>query len=381
MDMRNMKKHSCLVFCTVLFLSLSSCKEEDPLEPGLTDQSFVPVLVSPPAGATTSIPCMMEWTSTKACDSYRIQICTSPEFEKPLIDQDVNRSLEFILDTGLPENRYYWRVSGTASDRTVWSESRAFNLVPRSDHMVCIPAGRFLMGNVSGHPAGEEDETPVHEVVITRPFLMGRTEVTQAQYEAVMGNNPSSFTGEDHPVEEISWGAAVAFCNALSILEGYDTCYTNGSEGTICDFTANGYRLPTEAEWEYACRGGTGTDVYTGNLTSNECDPLDPALDAAAWYCGNAKETTQPVASKMPNGYGLYDMHGNVWEWCWDRYDAHYYSESPLENPRGPATGKTRVFRGGSYRNLAQSCRSAIRSNFYGGYRYSYYGFRVVRSY
>jgi len=247
--------------------------------------------------------------------------------------------------------------------------------------MALIPAGTFRMGNITDHPDGWAYEKPVHEVTITRPFLMARTEVRQEQYEAVMGSNPSSFKGPDLPVERVSWYDAVEFCNALSRREGLDPCYSGSGASIVCDFSANGYRLPTEAEWEYACRAGTETDFHTGNMTHSGSSPLDPALDRAGWYLGNSGSTTHPVGEKEANAFGLSDMHGNVYEWCWDWYGGGYYAFSPAEDPRGPASGSYRVFRGGSCYDIAGDCRSAYRYYNCPFVRNYVYGFRVVRTY
>jgi formylglycine-generating enzyme required for sulfatase activity len=245
--------------------------------------------------------------------------------------------------------------------------------------MALIPAGTFRMGNITEHPEGLVAESPVHEVTITRPFLMARTEVTQAQYEAVMGSNPSHFKGPDLPVERVSWYEAVEFCNELSRQEGLDPCYSGSGSSILCDFTANGYRLPTEAEWEYACRAGTETDFYTGNMTHSGSSPLDPALDRAGWYDGNSGSRTHPVGEKEPNAFGLYDMHGNVSEWCWDWYGS--YASSPAGDPRGPASGSSRVLRSGSWDYIARYCRSAYRNTTNPVSRSYIFGFRLVRTY
>ena len=247
--------------------------------------------------------------------------------------------------------------------------------------MALIPAGSFRMGNITDHPDGANREKPVHEVSITRPFLMGRTEVTQAQYEAVMGSNPSYFKGPDMPVERVSWYDAVEFCNELSRQEGLDPCYSGSGASILCDFTANGYRLPTEAEWEYACRAGMETDFHTGNMTHSDTSPLDPALDRAGWYYGNSGGSTHPVGEKEANAYGLYDMHGNVWEWCWDWNAVDYYASSPAEDPRGPVSGSHRVLRGGSWGYNARICRSAFRGFNNPDYLNLDIGFRLVRTY
>jgi len=244
--------------------------------------------------------------------------------------------------------------------------------------MEFIPAGSFRMGDITG--TGHRDETPVHEVLITRAFMMSRTQVTMKQYRVVMGCNPSRFRGPDMPVEQVSWYDAVKFCNELSRLEGLDPCYSGSGSSMVCDFEAGGYRLPTEAEWEYACRAGTETDFHTGNMTHPEDEPLDPALDRAGWYDGNSEGGTHPVGRKEANDFYLYDMHGNVWEWCWDWNANDYYASSPAEDPRGPVSGSSRVLRGGSWRDFARFCRSAYRNDFLPDYRYYDYGFRVVRT-
>lgn len=162
--------------------------------------------------------------------------------------------------------------------------------------MVLIPAGSFLMGNITNPDWSETGyEVPVHRVTLTRPFLMSRTEVTQKQYEAVMGINPSHIKGLDLPVASVSWIAGVEFCNELSRRESLNPCYTGSGVNIGCDFDANGYRLPTEAEWEYACRAGTETDFYTGNMTRSGYIP-DSALERAGWYICNSGANQEPSA-------------------------------------------------------------------------------------
>ena len=215
-----------------------------------------------------------------------------------------------------------------------------------------IPAGTFTMGDASG----DDDETP-HEVTLTKPFKMGVHEVTQAQYEQVMGVNPSKFKGADNPVEKVSWDDAVEFCRRLSELPA------EKEAGHV-------YRLPTEAEWEYACRAGTTTNFGFGDDDSN--------LDDYAWFRENSAEKTHPVGGKKPNAWGLYGMHGNVGEWCQDWKED--YPAGAVTDPTGPASGLYRVIRGGSYLKPAEYCRSASRSGGYPSYRYYYDGFRVSLS-
>jgi formylglycine-generating enzyme len=234
-----------------------------------------------------------------------------------------------------------------------------------SGTMVLIPAGTFQMGQL-------DIVTPVHTVNITKAFYMGKYEVTQKQYEDVIGSNPSRFAGNpNNPVEQVSWYDAVQFCNELSKKEGLEQCYTlEGGTTWRCDFEKKGYRLPTEAEWEYTCRAGTLTDYYTGTTESQ--------LASAGWYDGNSNSTTRPFGQKVPNKFGVYDMHGNVWEWCWDWYSD--YIAGSCDDPTGPITGSYRVLRGGSWNDEASSCRSANRINTDSDNRISIDGFRVVRT-
>ena len=237
-----------------------------------------------------------------------------------------------------------------------------------------IPAGTFQMGSPAGE--GSEDEHPQHEVRITRPFYLGVTEVSQAQYEAVMGNNPSDFSaaggGKDKvagqstgelPVETVSWLDAVKFCNKLSELEGRRPFYEIAGETVrVPDWKASGYRLPTEAEWEYACGG-------------------DPAnLDEHAWLGGYSGAMPHPAGKKLANRFGLHDMLGNVWEWCWDAYDKDYYKQSPRDDPTGPdaAGAASRVVRGGCWGLIPRYCRSAYRKRFTPVFQHGALGFRLA---
>jgi formylglycine-generating enzyme required for sulfatase activity len=208
--------------------------------------------------------------------------------------------------------------------------------------LVLIPAGKFTMG----------EENDKHEVSISNPFYMGVTEVTQAQYEAVMGTNPSNFKGATNPVEMVSWNDATEFCKKLS------------------EQTRRAIRLPTEAEWEYACRAGTATAFSFGDA--------DSALGDYAWYDANSGSTTHPVGQKKPNAWGLYDMHGNVWERCADWWEQ--YPKGPVTDPQGPASGAHRVIRGGSWGNNLNGCSAMHRADDAPGNRGRNHGFRVVVS-
>ncbi len=245
--------------------------------------------------------------------------------------------------------------------------------------MVEIPAGEFFMGSPLNEPGRDSNESRQHWVTISRPFFMGATEVTQGQWLTVMGSNPSGFSGcgKNCPVEKVSWHDAVNFCNRLSDREGLSRCYSGVGENLTWNRGCTGYRLPTEAEWEYAARAGTKTAFANGGISELRCRH-DANLDLMGWYCGNAGKETHPVAKKQPNSWGLYDMHGNVWEWVWDWFQKSYPS-ADVTNPAGPSGGSVRVIRGGGW-SLARFCRSADRGIRPAGDRFNYLGFRLVRS-
>ena len=220
---------------------------------------------------------------------------------------------------------------------------------------VRVPAGTFMMGSPTSEDGHDIDESQVR-VTISKPFYLGKYEVTQAQWRAVMGDNPSRFEGDNLPVECVSWDDANAFCAKLTSRER--------SAGRLPKNMK--YTLPTEAQWEYACRAGTTTRFYTGNSESD--------LARAAWYDGNSGSKTHAVGQKEPNAWGLYDMHGNVWEWCADRYGSSLRGGT---DPSGASAGSDRVDRGGSWYNPVRLCRSANRDYSSPGYRYFVLGFRV----
>jgi formylglycine-generating enzyme required for sulfatase activity len=235
--------------------------------------------------------------------------------------------------------------------------------------LVLIPAGEFLMGSPDSDQYARDDEKPQHQVQITRPFYLGVTQVTQGQYRGVTGENPSLFKGSDDlPVEKVSWNDAIAFCNKLSELEGLKPYYQSGAG---VPSGGDGYRLPTEAEWEYACRAGTTTRYSFGDD--------EASLAEFAWFDANSSGKTHPVGQKRPNTFGLYDMHGNVWEWCWDGFGKDFYRQSPVVDPAGPLQASSRVIRGGGWVNVPRSARSASRGGPAPDYRISYLGFRLAR--
>ncbi|MBN1676118.1 MAG: SUMF1/EgtB/PvdO family nonheme iron enzyme [Kiritimatiellae bacterium] len=218
---------------------------------------------------------------------------------------------------------------------------------PSGVDMVRVPGGTCVMGCDNGRP----DEKPAHDVAVG-PFYMDKYEVTQEHYKKIMeGDNPSRWKGAKLPVEQVWWVSAARYCNERSLWEELDPCYDE--ETWECDFTANGYRLPTEAEWEYACRAGSTTSYSFGDNAGK--------LQFFAWHKSNSGEKTREVGQKKPNAWGLYDMHGGTWEWCNDFYAENYYAQSPKDNPTGPKTGAKRVMRGGSVADDEAYCRSATR--------------------
>ena len=219
---------------------------------------------------------------------------------------------------------------------------------PGGIEMVLLPAGSFRMGD----PSGDDDERPVRTVQVNA-FLMDKYEVTQSEYEALIKKNPSRFKGPTLPVEQVDWYHAILYCNMRSRKEKLTPCYD--PKTGACDDAADGYRLPTEAEWEYACRAGTTTAYFFGD------DPR--RLGDYAWYAENADKQTHSVGQKKPNPWGLYDMLGNVAEWCNDFYAETGYQHAGTDAPRGPASGDERVLRGGSWRTSADRCRSSARDS------------------
>ncbi len=216
---------------------------------------------------------------------------------------------------------------------------------------VYIPAGHFIMGAPDNE--GSEEEHPQHKVIISKGFYLSKYEITQAQWKTIMKNNPSKFSGNNRPVESVTWDDIQIFVKKL-----------NKKEKTIK------YFLPTEAQWEYACRAGSTTKYYFGNDSK--------LLDDYAWYRDNSGLTTHPVGLKKPNVWGLYDMHGNVNEWVADRYNSKYYSKSPIKNPKGSKNGTYRVSRGGGWAVFSNYQYSFDRFSYTTNWGFSDAGFRLL---
>jgi formylglycine-generating enzyme required for sulfatase activity len=217
---------------------------------------------------------------------------------------------------------------------------------------ILIPAGEFMMGAVRQDKEAGNDEKPQHKVRITKPFYIGKYPVTQGDWEKLMGNNPSRFKAKRAPVESVSWNDCQEFIRKIN--------------------QNKTYRLPTEAEWEYSARGGsTGSSIYTYGNDPNK-------LGEYAWYSENSGDTTHPVGQKKPNSFGLYDIIGNIFEWCGDLYDKDYYKNSSSADPKGADKGENRVLRGGSWGNDASNSRLSGRNSYNPDYRFNFIGFRLV---
>jgi formylglycine-generating enzyme required for sulfatase activity len=297
------------------------------------------------------------------------------------VDGDVD------VDAGVPITRDASEPNETDAGEMTLPDA---SLHPFTTRMTLIPAGTFMMGSERTDPAGLGPEFPVHEVTISRPFWLGTTEVTQLEYQSIIGVNPSHFKdcGLDCPVDLVSWGDSIAFLNELSRREGLEVCYDGSAEDwTFRGVECAGYRMPTEAEWEYAVRAGTSTTAfYAGDITvldldqDTACQVIDPVLDQLAWYCANSGDRPHPAGMKMPNAFGLYDMLGNTWEWVNDWQDA--YIAGPVVDPVGPDTDDRmqKMRRGGAYRTTARMTRSATRVWDLSTAGHYCIGFRVART-
>jgi formylglycine-generating enzyme required for sulfatase activity len=256
--------------------------------------------------------------------------------------------------------------SGASAPKEITSKSGA--------QMILLPAGQFTMGSDRGNP----DEAPAHKVRLSA-FLIDKFEVTHELFAKAQLPDPSHWQDNAaKPVERVRWRDAKRYCNERSLLEGLAPCYNEKTADWDCDYSATGYRLPTEAEWEYACRAGTDASYDFGQPEK---------LRQYAWSGENSEQKTHVVGQKKPNGFGIYDLYGNVSEWCEDVYSPTYYRESPEVDPHGPANpGKDvkRVIRGGSWKSSADQCRATFRQGERTGdtdacFSTDFCGFRCVR--
>jgi formylglycine-generating enzyme required for sulfatase activity len=330
-----------------------------------------PVLASPSNGASGQfLTLTLSWTKVTDAASYDVQISTDSGFTAILgADSMVTGDSTIIsaIISGLSlDSSYYWRArAGNGAGNGSWSGAWQFTTMAVTSFtgMRRLAGGTFTMG--------EPDlaDTPAHPVTLS-PFYIDTAPVTQAAYQSLMGVNPAAFAGAlQNPVEQVTWYDAVLYCNARSKRDAKDSVYSytsiSGIPGNGCtglgnltvNFANNGYRLPTEAEYEFAYRAGGTTDYYWGKdyplhvptdtVAKDTVESDTSALDSNAVWYGNSPNGTQPVATKKPNAFTLYDMAGNVWEWCYDRQGS--YSSGSQTNPTGPATGNNRIVRGGSW--------------------------------
>jgi formylglycine-generating enzyme required for sulfatase activity len=359
----------------VFLLFLSGCHKPTELE-----QVSKPVF-SPPGGTYDSAVEVVITTSTLGTTILYTTDGSDPDLNSPVYAGPI-----LVSETITLKAKAY-RTG--MQDSAIATASYTIELPPPPDQMIYVPGGTFTMGDTRGYV----NELPTHTVTLNS-FYIGKYEVTQAEYSQYMQPGSSWRSdyglGDNYPAYYVSWYAILKYCNLRSMAEGLIPCYTiNGStnpanwgavptdyndawDAAICDWNANGYRLPTEAEWEYAARGATNNPDY---LYSGSDD-----INAVAWYESNSGQTSHPVGTKAPNGIGTYDMSGNVYEWCWDWYGYGYYSSSPQNNPTGPASGSYRMVRCGGWIDSAGGCQVARRSNHVPSCGSYVVGFRLCRS-
>ena len=278
---------------------------------------------------------------------------SAPLFAERVLVESVKGELMWqdLYESGAFESMAF-RVLGDVAIENL-SESEKDFCVRMAKVMVRIPAGDF--------------ERERSKITLSKDFLLFKYQVTQALWESVTGSNPSYFKGANRPVENVSWFDVVEFCNNLSNHEGLEPAYTINGKNVTCNWSAKGYRLPTEAEWEYSARANQDF-VYAGSDDVNDI----------AWHDGNSGKKTHPVGQKSPNAFGLYDMSGNIREWVWDRFGD--YTSGSHTDPTGPDSGPSRVSRGGDWSNDARFSRVSFRFYYDPTYRSSGLGFRLVRT-
>ncbi|MBN1968572.1 MAG: SUMF1/EgtB/PvdO family nonheme iron enzyme [Candidatus Delongbacteria bacterium] len=372
-----------------------------------TSEIVIVLLKVPPFITITSPTSESEFELGESCDiTWEDNIDENVKIElykSDILNQVVTEStesngiyswtVENILENG---DDYQIKIS-SVDNSDLFDSSESFKISGATlDGMVLVQGGTFQMGDHFNE--GPSDELPVHDVTLS-DFYIGKYEVTQEEWQSVMTGNtngisttPSNFTGSDKPVEQVSWYDVIVFCNRKSIQEGLTPVYSiNNStnpddwgnvptssnstwDAAVCEWTGNGYRLPTEAEWEYAARGGIH---HTDNFRYSGCHETSD-LTNYAWCSTNSSGQTNDVGTKLANQLGIYDMSGNVYEWCWDWWGT--YSSSPQQDPHGPNSGIDRILRGGNWDWHFFNCRVAFRANVSPNDRYLGFGFRLSRT-
>lgn len=373
-----MKRILINIIVVLYLIPLLSCGENESTTPSKTNGKVGVSIISIP-NAEEGTP-NTEYTFTAVFsnkpDSYRLDWY----FDDAVLPISLENETS-VKHTFLEEGRYFVKLLVHNNDLKKIVAEALLTVNIRSSYpqisMVKVPAGTYFMGKDN-----ENFESPRRSVKVTLPFFVGKTEIMQSEWFRLMGYNPSWFKGDSLPVENITWYEALKFCNSLSIREEKNPCYTFiTTDSVICDFSKNGYRLPTEMEWEYAARAGSNDDTQFGNVSStiDGCYPVDQSIDKCGWYCGNTFFKPSAVAKKLPNLFGLYDVIGNVQEWCWDWYDPYYYNQLENIDAKGPTNGTQKVCRGGSWYDQVFRIRLSGRLFYRPSNKSNTIGFRVVR--
>ena len=359
--------------------TITAPKGQDILEQfTLTPRQGRFVLVMEPMDASATMlqgdKIIHSWTGSREFDEilageYQLQVSKNGYKDQTLlvrVDEGQTKSMTVMLEPGESAPK-------PSEKQSVSFEPSASNLPTVStDDMVLVTGGTYNMGDEFGD--GERYERPVHEMTVNS-FYMGKYEITQQQWQNVMGTNTSSIKGDMLPVTNITFYNMLKFCNQMSTTQGFQSVYTINGNRVKIDVEANGYRLPTEAEWEYACKGGASSRNTKFSGSDN--------TDDVCWYSGNSERTTHPVGQKSPNEIGLYDMNGNVWEACYDWWDPGQYtreSRSPGKYPLGPTRGSRKIRRGGGYSDRETNCTVSSRHHFRPNAPSKIVGFRIVRN-
>lgn len=377
--MKFLRSTTLAILVLLLLILLLACSKKKTTE--VVQQVAVPTFTLTSGVYTdpisVAIQCATEEVEIRYTTDGTTPTASSTLYQNPLI---INQT-RFIRAIAFKEG---WNKSEVGFARYVYN--------PSVIEMIDIPGGTFSMGRTLGgeYHASNNDELPVHQVSISS-FKMSKYEIDQNDWVTIAGTRPSTYsvtTTTAIPVQNVSWYGAIRYCNWRSLAENLTPCYsikgtTNPDlwgtiptyfnadwDAVLCNWDANGYRLPTEAEWEFAARGATTSPdyLYAGS----------DSLQEVGWFYDDASNPN-PKGQKQANGLALHDMSGNVWEWCWDVYEQAYYSVSPVNNPRGPASGINRTLRGGSWKSDAVNCRVAERNFSVPYYKSNAVGFRVVR--